>query len=988
MRLFFVMSLLLFLTLGPTRGNNVYVSLQGSDANDGSRETPYRTIAKAASGLWAGDTCFIMEGVYRETLIAGRSGKADQPIVFMAFEGDSVVLSATGVVEGWNRHDGTVYSIPASMTLGRQNMLYFNGKAMDWARWPNNADDNRFTIDASPIESGSASTVVDTDIPDLNWTGGYMWYLGAHSGASWTREIRGYDPATHTISFDAVDINKWPFTPHNPTVYRNGNRGRIFLFGTLDALDHPGEWYFDNTADTLYFIAPGEADPSLHETEIAQRSTTIQLLGDHVHVDGIHAFGGRVQVKGDHCVVRNGTFRHCMETLDELDNTNAQMNDGSIKIEGSNILIENNVIEYGSSNGIAMLQAWSGSKNNTARNNVIRHFNTIGIHSCGIRSSCPGTRIIGNSIYSCGRDGVYVSGGNSEIAYNDIYACMRINNDGGVFYTVGNQSPKNTEIHHNWCHDSYGPAYADGRAAGIYLDNDSKGYDVHHNVVWNVTWTALQMNWDNWYNDIVNNSFWHVGGAMGNWLNGRELIDNRIYNNYASSGSWVGNQFVANVLDPASPFSDVEGKDFTPKKGSVLIDQGVTFEGITTQVLGAAPDVGAYEYGLSPWRPGINHVVGGDTLSNLKVIFMQPQPARVFALQENIVVEAQNVNGEEGVVMSLYLDDVLVSADSSTPFIWDPAEYPALSGLPAGDHNLKILATDINGYAASVTTTFIVIAINPGDAFVLGNGLEEGTEDFWTSNMVINETDTYTNVTDTSLYVRVDSFRFHAMALADPVTPFLVRVNGDDDFTVLAIGQSRNQEEYITGSNRFPFREGRDTTLILAPGETIAPGFLDAYPDGLGGGEGPVIPYDETEPADRLWYSGGPAWYQSGSVIEGEAPVYDVPPRTHYLRNYHFNIGFTITDSIGTGINRTMEAALAFSVNPNPVFGGEVVLSTDQAGTPVRITLLDLQGRIIHQALYGENRIRLSTSLLQVPGTYIVRAESGHKIAFKKLVKL
>ena len=111
--------------------------------------------------------------------------------------------------------------------------------------------------------------------------------------------------------------------------------------------------------------------------------------------------------------------------------------------------MENNIIEYGSSNGISLLASWKGSRNNTIRNNIIRHFNTIGIHSCGIRSNSTGTDIIGNTIYSCGRDGVYVSGGNSEIAFNDISGCMKINNDGGVFYTVGNQSQKNKKIHQN-----------------------------------------------------------------------------------------------------------------------------------------------------------------------------------------------------------------------------------------------------------------------------------------------------------------------------------------------------------------------------------------------------------------------------------------------------------------------------------------------------------------------------------------------------------
>ncbi|MEL7530172.1 MAG: T9SS type A sorting domain-containing protein, partial [Bacteroidota bacterium] len=165
-------------------------------------------------------------------------------------------------------------------------------------------------------------------------------------------------------------------------------------------------------------------------------------------------------------------------------------------------------------------------------------------------------------------------------------------------------SDKNTSIHHNWFHDSYGPDYADGRAAGIYLDNDSKGYDVHHNLVWNITWSGVQMNWDAWNNNIFNNSFWNVGQAMGAWLNGRQLLNNRIWNNYAPIGDWEGNDFQHNLVDSNDPFADRTKRDFRPAVGSPLIDGGMMISGITDGYIGTAPDIGAYEYGDSIWTAG------------------------------------------------------------------------------------------------------------------------------------------------------------------------------------------------------------------------------------------------------------------------------------------------------------------------------------------------------------------------------------------------
>lgn len=980
----------LFVVLGTASATNYYVSKDGDDSNDGSKGAPFLTIVKASTRLFAGDTCFVMEGTYRETLTAVRSGTAERPIVFKNYGSDSVVISATDVIDGWALHEGNIYKTAADMSVGRQNMLYFNGLAMDWARWPNNADDDRFTIDASPIEGGSASTVVDNAIPDMDWVGGYMWYLGAHSGTSWTRVIRNYDPASHTLYFDAVDINKWPFDPHNPTIVRNGNRGRIFLFGTMDALDHPGEWYHDSAKDSLYFQAPGNVDPATVQTEIASRSNCIKLTASYIHVDGINAFGGRVHITGSNCVVRNGTYRSNLEILDELDNTDAQMNDGSFLIEGSYNLIENNTIELGSSNGIALASAWKGGKNNTVLNNTIRYFNTIGIHSGPIRGSHPSSRVIGNSIHSCGRDGVNLGGVNSELAYNDMFDCMKINNDGGVFYTVGNANAKNTKIHHNWVHDSFGPEYADGRAAGIYLDNNSKGYDVHHNVVWNVTWTAVQMNWDNWYNDIFNNSFWEVGGAMGNWLNGYELIDNRVYNNYSSVGPWIGNEFKNNIIDPVSPFNDESALDFTPKQGSVLIDAGIFIEGITNQVMGKAPDVGAYEYGISPWRPGRNHDVGGDTLSNLEINFLQPTAGQIFAFPADVIVEGENVNNDEGVKMALYLDEKFISEIDAPPYRWDPAQHPALSQLATGVYELKIIASDINDFTATALSSFSVVAGSVGDAFQLGHPTDqEGTMDVWTSNMAINKTATWTNRTDSIIYLRTGDFSFYAQALADPVTPFIVQVKGEDDFTVLSVGDSRSKEDYLVGENILPFRDEADTTLIVLPGQTIAVGFLDAMADGSGGGLGSVIPYNEADPKDNVWYTGGPSQYQSGSVFEGLPPVYDVPPRTYYLRNYHFNIEFTIADTVDSDPTGIRSAGLdGFSLYPNPVSGDHFSIRISGSDGASTISIYDLSGRIVYTGVSEGSSILIRSSELPEAGTYLLKLISSGSIRFGKLIKL
>jgi len=387
---------------------------------------------------------------------------------------------------------------------------------------------------------------------------------------------------------------------------RNGNRGRFYLLNALGALDYEREWYYKN--GTIYFQAPGNANPNSAVVEMAVRELTINITKKYIQFDGINAFGGRILLAGDYATLRNGNFKHCLERLDELDNTDAQISSGAIDIAADNCLIENNSIEYGSTNGISTSN-WQKGINSTIQNNIIRHFNTIGNHSGLIRMSRNNLKVLNNTLYSCGRDALYCGGTDCEIAYNDLYDAMKINNDGGVFYTVGNSNLKNNTLHHNWFHDSKGPDYADGRAAGIYLDNDSKGYLVHHNVIWNVTWTGFQTNWDVWDNQFYNNTLWNIDEAMGAWLpiqNGVQKTIQRttIYNNYSSTAGWMGTDVQDNIINATNSFIDVESQNFVPKAGSYLIDQGRVISGITDNFSGSKPDMGAYEVGGVAWKPG------------------------------------------------------------------------------------------------------------------------------------------------------------------------------------------------------------------------------------------------------------------------------------------------------------------------------------------------------------------------------------------------
>ena len=175
----------------------------------------------------------------------------------------------------------------------------------------------------------------------------------------------------------------------------------------------------------------------------------------------------------------------------------------------------------------------------------------------------------------------------------------------------------------------------------------------------------------------------------------------------------------------------------------------------------------------------------------------------------------------------------------------------------------------------------------PSSSVTVGNATSSGpTTDSWNENMVINETDTYTNTTGSSQDVSIGQFQFHAYAVTDPLTPFIVRVNGDNNFTVLSVGDA--QSSYSLGANSVEFSTV-PKIITLANNETVAMGFIDSSLNPANGGSGAgAISF--TDGSDEIYYTGGPNNGDNGNVVLGFAPTDGSQLYTSINRNYHFNI--------------------------------------------------------------------------------------------------
>jgi len=79
-------------TLVPSSGHAYFVAMNGNDANPGTLQLPWRTIAKANQELRAGNTVYIRGGTYDEVIEPYNSGTAANYITYTNYENEEVII--------------------------------------------------------------------------------------------------------------------------------------------------------------------------------------------------------------------------------------------------------------------------------------------------------------------------------------------------------------------------------------------------------------------------------------------------------------------------------------------------------------------------------------------------------------------------------------------------------------------------------------------------------------------------------------------------------------------------------------------------------------------------------------------------------------------------------------------------------------------------------------------------------------------------------
>lgn len=569
-----------------------HVSPAGKDANPGSSDLPCRTIQHVASVMQAGDTCTIHEGTYRETVRPKISGTQERPLRFVAAEGEKVyVTGADGFQANWLIHEGGI--LKAKIPVNHVPQVLAGRRMMLEARWPNANTDEWLAYERAAAEPGTDyEGIVASGLPTGELRGAKILLWPGREWDNASRVVAGVNSGR--LVFDRDLRPKKQDTLHGFDPFQPRERNPFFLYGSLALLDSPGEWFFDGAEKTLFWkpitgIAP-------EDIEIRVRTHGFQLSGlSHIFVEGIDLIACGFDMRdSNHCLIRGCTTMYS-DYPTELDIYQNPSLTNIVTGRGNQIV--GCTFAYTALSGLAI----KGVKN-TLTDCLIHTCNYLGAHEASVdAANSEGLRIRYCTIRGAGRELIHFKQAKRlEILYCDLSDGNRLSNDTGALKCWGTDG-EGSVIAYNWVHDNQGR-----NTVGIYLDNYSKNFSVHHNVIWNNSGAGIRLNSPSNNNQIYNNTVLNNGKSFAVFTyKGKtpNQLGTRIFNNlYSDELECVAGDFAPELRGNQLVNSD---ELLMPSSSQVMSDE--MLRGMQRHALHEADkDVrpGAYESGANPWRPG------------------------------------------------------------------------------------------------------------------------------------------------------------------------------------------------------------------------------------------------------------------------------------------------------------------------------------------------------------------------------------------------
>ncbi len=614
-----------FLTLCITTtvwSKNYFVSIQGSDDNNGTISFPFKSISYGISKLNDGDTLFIREGKYYEFLNI-KDKKFKIKTVIQNYKNEMVeIVNLIKLSNPKFQNNRLEFNIEKPVID-----LFSNEKNLIKASYPNR-NENKLNYNL-----GASAFAYNNGKIDANGTEKFNRKNTILCGLFSGKIISVVDTIKSFNGFqNQLDSTFWFWK-----IKEYIDTGNIFLFNNIDFLDQANEWHYEN--NTLYLIPENINNKDLYEVQARIRDYILDASNStNLVFFGLHFFAGKINLQNTsntelkNCSIKYATpfftFKNGFEKFSPLPNKNptpadSWTDDGpdwsnlnspenwkgnGVEVSGENNTVENCFIAHTWGDGITV---WG--RGHKIINNIITDFNWIGNDCAGISIAGLNHEISHNEVSYGGRSLLlhsYLM--KSKIKYNNIHHGGLICNDLGLTYAFWTDG-KGTEIAYNYLHHNLGGK----NHCGIYLDNWTYNFKIHHNII-NNTGTGININKPHNNHSIYHNTLYNNTYSMGCWGPEGTTIQNvKTFNNITNTNKkerWNYDAFYGTKMDSNhiyfdnDIFTDPENHNFNLKKYSYPIDKGITNE-YTKDYKGALPDMGALESGLPPWKYGSSLII-------------------------------------------------------------------------------------------------------------------------------------------------------------------------------------------------------------------------------------------------------------------------------------------------------------------------------------------------------------------------------------------
>ncbi|MBQ8524531.1 MAG: S-layer homology domain-containing protein [Clostridia bacterium] len=553
---------------------DIYVALDGDDANPGTLEKPVATFERARDMVrelkktkTGGITVAFKAGNYGRlnalTFTSEDAGTADAPITYCAY-GDGDVIFCNGVIikenefKDLNESEKSMFDPEAvdsikkvslegkSIVLNSRSYIFSDTGVCYEARFPNkNADgtDNSYKDFTTRYEEeGKAESEYDTLIisalakkvadgfkttEGMKVTGMFRtgWFFD-------TFYVKSYDKNTGMLTFDfsnPANFENGFNLEQYPLAYEDRMDDTIFFHNLAELIDTEGEYWIDPKTNVMYIY-----DPKGDYTIADGKSFIYFNSGaEHLRFAGLEFNGSTdtaLQVSANHI-----TFDRCKvgkiggnqaifaARVNHITVTNCEF----YNFVRDGVFVDSNTNLYELVPG-----------GNVIENNYFHDFglpNFFGT-ALSLREDCAG-RIAHNLFVNGSHGGVTYSGIDTVIEYNIFDNMMYNTEDYGAVYTAHSVTRRDVKIRYNlFMNMKLGAKY------GIYLDECTAGHQVYGNIFYDIKGVSVVMNGgrDNVIRDnvFINSNFYSSNPGLYDFItngNPEEVTEHYNYADYMNN---------------------------------------------------------------------------------------------------------------------------------------------------------------------------------------------------------------------------------------------------------------------------------------------------------------------------------------------------------------------------------------------------------------------------------------------------------------------